>query len=318
MFGTTNKNSVVHNNNNNIYNSGNTNSYNSYSTVNIDNTSGKVTIINEAQGTKREDERYEILTWLSEVDYEQHHKFISSARQDNTGNWLFGKYDFIEWKNSRKSSIFWLHGIADFPSSMVIDMLMYQRQTNHALAYFYCKYGESDRQEPPSILSTVVKQFSLMNPGGFLPKAVISIYDEQKKHGVKSRQLDLDKSTELIIQLSRAFEQTVIVIDALDECNKATRYKLLAALKELALRSSTEGLKNKFFITSRNDDDIRLELGNESNVYIQPSDNSSDIRLFVVAEVEKYISRKRLLRGEVRPELKQTIIDTLTNGAGGM
>ncbi|KAL7275937.1 hypothetical protein RUND412_001094 [Rhizina undulata] len=89
---------------------------------------------------------------------------------------------------------------------------------------------------------------------------------------VKSRCLGLDKSTKLIRQLSRAFGQTVIIVDAIDECNKETRYQLLSALKKL--RSSTEGIK--IFITSRNDDDIRVELEDESEVYIQPSDNSSD------------------------------------------
>ncbi|KAL7273230.1 hypothetical protein RUND412_003934, partial [Rhizina undulata] len=262
------------------------------------------------------DERYEILTWLSKVDYEQHHKFISSARQDNTGNWLFEKPDFIAWRKST-SSIFWLHGIAGagktMLASMVIDTLKSQKQTNQALAYFYCKYGEIDRQEPQAILSTVVKQLSLTSPEGFLPEAVISLYDEQN-NGVKSRRLGLDKSKELILHLSRAFDETIIIVDALDECNKDTRYQLLAALKEL--RSSSEGVK--FFITSRNDDDILIQLQNESEVYIQPSDNSSDIELFAVAEVEKYISMGRLLRGEVRPELKHIIIDTLISGADRM
>ncbi|KAL7269736.1 hypothetical protein RUND412_007583 [Rhizina undulata] len=188
------------------------------------------------------------------------------------------------------------------------------RQSNQALAYFYCKYGKIDRQEPQSILSKVAEQLSLMIPEGLLPADVISLYQEQKKDGVKTRRLCLDNSKELILQLSRTFEQTVIIIDALDECNKDTRCQLLDALKELL--SSTERLK--IFITSRNDDDIRIELENESDVYIQPSDNSSDIKQFVVAEVEKYISRKRLLRGEVQPELKQTIMDTLTHGADGM
>ncbi|KAL7273963.1 hypothetical protein RUND412_003161 [Rhizina undulata] len=196
-------------------------------------------------------------------------------------------------------------------SSSIIDM---PRPTSHAVAYFYCKYGEIDRQEPQSILSTIVKQLSLLSPEGFLPKAVISYYEEQKKDGVESRRLGLDKSTELIHRLSKAFEQTVIIIDALDECNKETRYHLLVAMKKL--RSSTNGLK--IFLTSRNDADIRIELEMESEVYIQPSDNSSDIERFVVAEVEKYISTGRLLSREVGPELKQTIIDTLIKGADGM
>ncbi|KAL7270984.1 hypothetical protein RUND412_006292 [Rhizina undulata] len=262
-------------------------------------------------------ERVEILSWLSEVDYKEHHKFISSARQANTGNWLFEKNAFIEWDKS-SSSIFWLHGIAGagktMLASMVVDMFVDRMPNNHALAYFYCKYGESDREEPRSILSTIVKQISLMSPEGFLPKAVISLYKEQKKDGVKSRRLWLDQSTKLISQLSKAFERTVIIIDALDECKKETRCQLLDALKEL--RSSTEGVK--MFITSRNDEDIRIALEDESDVYIQSSDNSNDIKLFVVAEVEKHISKKRLLGGRVRDELKQTIINTLTNGADGM
>ncbi|KAL7267661.1 hypothetical protein RUND412_009742 [Rhizina undulata] len=200
---------------------------------------------------------------------------------------------------------------ADFYSSSVIDM---PRPTNHAVAYFYCKYGEIDCQEPQSILSTIVKQLSLLSPEGFLPKAVISLYNDQRKDGAESRRLGLDKSTELIQQLSKAFEQTVIIVDALDECNKETRYQLLVAFKKLC--SSTKSLK--IFLTSRNDDDIRIELENESEVYIQPSDNSTDIELFVVAEFEEYISSKRLLSGNVRPELKETIIDTLIKGADGM
>ncbi|KAL7268825.1 hypothetical protein RUND412_008536 [Rhizina undulata] len=86
------------------------------------------------------------------------------------------------------------------------------------------------------------------------------------------------------------------------------RCQLLDALKESL----------KIFISSRNDDDIRVELETESDVYIQPNDNSGDIELFVVAQVEKYISKKRLLRGNVSPELKKAIIKALTNGAGGM
>ncbi|KAL7273457.1 hypothetical protein RUND412_003700 [Rhizina undulata] len=171
-----------------------------------------------------------------------------------------------------------------------------------------------ERQEPESIFSALVKQLSLSSPEGFLPEAVISLYEKQKENGIE-RGLWLKESTELILNLSKAFEQTVIVVDALDECNKDTRYQLLVALNEL--RSSTNGFI-KVFITSRNDDDIVFQLTGEADVFIQASDNSRDIGRFVVAEVEKTISMGRLLRGRVQPKLKQTIIETLTNGANGM
>ncbi|KAL7266228.1 hypothetical protein RUND412_011235, partial [Rhizina undulata] len=327
MFNSAITNSQVDFSNSNVVNSGNTttDSYN----VNIQNTSGDVTVNTGLQGedlkslqqplreiseSLEENKRFEILNWLSKVDYKEHHNFIRSTRQPNTGNWLFKKHDFIQWNKSSSSTIFWLHGIAGAGKTMlassVIDMSW---PTNYAVAYFYCKYGEVDRQEPTSILSTIVKQLSLLSPEGSLPKTLISLYKEQRKDGIEFRPLGLDKSTKLIQQLSKAFEQTVIVVDALDECNKESRYKLLVALKKLC---STEGLK--IFLTSRNDDDIRLELENESEVFIQPSDNSGDIKIFVEREVEKYISTKKLLSGNVPLELKQTIIDTLIEGANGM
>ncbi|KAL7266629.1 hypothetical protein RUND412_010821 [Rhizina undulata] len=266
---------------------------------------------------KEDDERFDILDWLSQVNYEQHDKFIVAARQKDTRNWLFRKSDFIEWERST-SSIFWLHGIAGAGktvlASTVIDMFKNRMPTNHALAYFYCKYGEIVRQDPESILSTVVKQISLLSPHDFLPEVVISLYRKKRKNGV-TRRLWLEESTELISHLSKAFQQTVIIVDALDECKKETRYQLLIALKKL--RSSTNGLI-KVFITSRNDDDIVFQLTDEADVLIQPSDNSNDIERFVVAEVEKYISMGRLLRGRVRLELRETIIKTLTNGTDGM
>ncbi|KAL7272931.1 hypothetical protein RUND412_004239 [Rhizina undulata] len=299
MFQSINNNSVNNNNHSTVNN-------------NIGNTSGNVdvTIFNEAKGRNRDlqsmlgienklqdvsdAERLEILTWLSEVDYKRHHKFIASTRLADTGHWLFAKSTFTDWKKS-SSSIFWLRGIAGAGktvlASIAIDLFMHLRQPNQAVAYFYCKDGEIDRQEPQSIFNTVAKQLSLMSPEGVLPEAVISLYKQQKKQG------------------------TVIVIDALDECNKEIRCQLLVALKDLC-RSSTKGLK--IFVTSRNDNDIRLQLENESNVYIRQSNNSGDIKLFVVAEVEKYISNKRLLWSDVRPGLKQEIIDTLISGAGGM
>lgn len=117
------------------------------------------------------------------------------------------------------------------------------------------------------------------------------------------------------MKLTAEFRQTVICIDALDECNKTTRDKLLHALEQI-LRSSTSLVK--IFVTSRDDDDIVLHLDGSPNVYIKPDDNSGDIGCFVTAEVERCISEKKILRGGVSTELKERIIGTIISGAYGM
>ena len=58
-----------------------------------------------------DEERLEILKWLSEVPYERHHSFFNSIRNPETGKWLLEKKEFINWMKSTSSSILWLHGI---------------------------------------------------------------------------------------------------------------------------------------------------------------------------------------------------------------
>ncbi|KAL7265972.1 hypothetical protein RUND412_011497 [Rhizina undulata] len=73
----------------------------------------------------------------------------------------------------------------------------------------------------------------------------------------------------------------------------------------------------KVFLTSRDSDDIMLQLEGVPNVYIQLNDNSGDIAAFVRTEVEKCISKKSLLRGSVGPELKGFIIYRQIRDASG-
>ena len=186
---------------------------------------------------------------------------------------------------------------------------------NDALAYFYCKYGESDRNDPEPILRTIVKQLSIVDSGSPLPEAVVSLYRKHKKDGFKSGKLQVDESKNLITQLTEGFHETIIVIDALDECDKGSRDKLLDALKSIL---EEETRRVKVFVTSRDDDDIVLHLSGVPNVYIQSSDNSSDIKTFIEGEVEQCILKKKLLRGSVDPELKELITSTLANKAQGM
>ncbi|KAL7268016.1 hypothetical protein RUND412_009377 [Rhizina undulata] len=275
------------------------------------NTNSPVSIVlNDGQG--RDKERSKILKWLSRVPFKDHHSFVRSVQQDGTGKWLLEKQDFINWKDSTSSSILWLRGNG---KSLVIDKFEIEgaKSRQQAIAYFYCSHGEKDRQDPVSILSTLVKQLSLIvSPEGSLPKSVVSIF---KKHESNSGKLQLSESQELIATLTENFIQTTIVIDALDECDKESRKELLTAL-EVIMKSSAGVIK--IFVTSRPADDIELKLEGVLNVYIHSSDNSEDIAAFVRAKIDKSISEKLLLRGSVTSELKESVIEKLTKGADGM
>ncbi|KAL7273442.1 hypothetical protein RUND412_003714 [Rhizina undulata] len=291
MFSSAINNSQVDNNNNNVIGSGNINS-----PVTIGNI-----VVNEGQG--RDKERSGIL------------KSLSTA---GTLEWLLEKKDFIDWEASSSSSILWLRGLAragkTVLTSFVIDTFESSRLNNDAVLYFYCKHGEKERQDPLSILSTLVKQLSLlMSPeGSQLPQPVVSIF---KKHDSKSGKLQLSESQELIASLAKNFVRTTIVIDALDECDKELREELLIALK--AIRKSSARVF-KIYVTSHPANDIELKLEGVPNIYFHSSDNSGDIAAFVKAEIEKCILEKLLLRGDATPDLKGSIIEKLTKGADGL
>jgi selenocysteine-specific translation elongation factor len=84
--------------------------------------------------------------------------------------------------------------------------------------------------------------------------------------------LEFDECVELILALLGANPAT-IVIDAVDECDPAGRYKLLMALGEILQESANIA---KVFVRSRDDRDIVDWLASSPNSYVSTRDNSKD------------------------------------------
>ena len=55
-------------------------------------------------------ERRELLQWVSKVQYGRHYQDIERKRSPNTGEWLINHDTFHEWLNSPISSVIWLQG----------------------------------------------------------------------------------------------------------------------------------------------------------------------------------------------------------------
>jgi hypothetical protein len=106
-----------------------------------------------------------------------------------------------------------------------------------------------------------------------------------------------------------------IIIDALDECDPEERYNWLSALDTIVSQSAS---LIRLFVSSRNDGDIVCQLEESPNIFIRASDNFTDIARYVQEEVSKAIKQKRIVRGNVSPETKQLIIETLITGSQGM
>jgi NACHT domain len=193
--------------------------------------------------------------------------------------------------------------------SKIIDALTPEHETTqHAIIYFYCCYKEEDRTNPASVLRTLVKQLCLMAPARSLPEPVLSIYEERETEGL----LGPEESKDLIITLLKLYhhEQTIIVIDALDECRTDIRKQLFGYLKHIV----TSVHNVKLFITSRNDNSIRKMLNESLDHYIDAVDNTKDIETYIKSEVERCFDDGNITDRET----KNDMIAALKKGANGM
>ena len=156
---------------------------------------------------------------------------------------------------------------------------------------------------------------SCLEDGSAILRPVRERYDERKKQGFTSIPPSLEESTDLIIALTTHRPLTTIVIDALDECDPASRPDLLQALEQIVHHSSS---LVKIFVSSRNDQDIVCHLADCPNLQIEATKNQADIINFVNSEVRRRISRKELLLGNPTSNLISLIIQRLCDGAHGM
>jgi hypothetical protein len=103
--------------------------------------------------------------------------------------------------------------------------------------------------------------------------------------------------------------------DAIDECNVDERNDLLDSLNDIVEAAQN---KVKILISSRDDGNLASQLSNSIRIQIREEDNANDIRRFVTDKVGTQIQKKKLLRGEVSPELKEHVVKTLVHGGQGM
>ena len=183
--------------------------------------------------------------------------------------------------------------------------------------YFYCtrSAAEPERSDPHAVLASILRQLSCVKPGAPILSPVIEKY---KRHGegFKSNGLDPDDSRDLIIRLIEDYSMTIIVVDALDECDPVRRQNLLDAFEHI-LKESV-GLV-KIFVSSRNDQDIVYTLREYPNMEISSDKNTADIKAYVETETMRLVRTGQLLRNSrAKEKMTASIMKQISGGADGM
>lgn len=183
------------------------------------------------------------------------------------------------------------------------------------LAYFYCSRNraEPERADTDEILRCIARQLCRDKPELPICEALKHLYGKMGKPPAGQKRPPLDLTVGLIMKVLQDNPAT-IVIDALDECDVATRYRLFEVLDALVTKSSNIV---KVFLTSRNDGDIVCRLSTTPNIYIDAHKNRADIARFVHGEVQNAISKGLMLNGNVSDGLRTRILFTLDQRAHG-
>ncbi|RFN48824.1 src like-proteiny-3 domain [Fusarium flagelliforme] len=269
-------------------------------------------------------ERDEMLGWFSKARVEDHHRTAKDQRTIDTAEWVLKKQQYLAWSSDSGSSLLWIKGISGAGKTTIISRLVdtYHESAENEdsfaqphVAYFYCKRDAADRRFSEDIFRSFIRQLaSAYHP---LPGKLVQTYRVKSPKSSLSTQLYEEDYEGLLIELIPRTTETVLILDALDECvGQDTRSsgeigKVLKTLKRLL---DTE-LPIKIVVASRYEKRIKHDFNGKHMIEISADDNSNDIKKMVLARINDY----NLTDPEVRinQDLEEKILKVFNDKSQG-
>lgn len=213
------------------------------------------------------------------------------------------------------SSLLWLYGKPGcgktILSSTIIESVAKhcQTHTTQAVAYFYFAFSDVEKQNHQNMIRSVIAQLSAQS--GITTKAVEDLFST---YGNGQRQPSDHALMEVLHQSINGFDETFIILDALDECKD--RWGLLQCLEEiLGWRLETLHM----MVTSRPEEDIKdfFEplLDQNGKICIRSALVNDDIRAYVRDRIQNDVKLKRWRK---QPEVQWEIETSLMDRVDGM
>jgi hypothetical protein len=259
-----------------------------------------------------DNERRQILDDFLFVNPHENFKTSLKLRYPTTGFWLTENKTFSTWLCGSSSHL-WLSGIPGAGktvlSGLIIEECMNRTTAERAAAFFYCDYKSPNSQNAVNILGSIASQLARQNENSF---QLLSKYHRtlHPQHQLKQSP-EIEQLIQLLRNMSSTFEDVRIVVDGLDECGSST-VDVLEAFKSVIHEHETISLA----LLSRDEIEIREELGPPVCEYIEIAAHTKDLEHYVRSEIENRINRKKLRVKSV--DLKEEIVFQLVSRAKGM
>ncbi|TVY23573.1 Ankyrin repeat and protein kinase domain-containing protein [Lachnellula hyalina] len=256
------------------------------------------------------EERLQMLNFLSNIEAQKWQDSNIRLRQPGTGIWFTDGPEFKTWRSEANTKL-WINGIPGAGKTILVSSIIQEVEklmdSQNALAFFYCDYKDANTHNPLCILGSLARQLIAQNEECF--EYLSTFY---RDHFTKDRQIRASTSEELcdlIVKVSAQFQNTMIVVDGLDEISE-DRADITRFLR--GLNDHSRSVKTLF--ASRPEVDIGHVLEDFEKISIAAM--SSDLCLYVGSEIERRTKSRKL--NITDRDLKEHIMKTLIEGADGI
>ena len=185
-------------------------------------------------------------------------KNFNPQRVEGTCEWFLNDERFRRWQNSRTSALLWVSagpgcGKSVLSRSLVDEGRLSTSVATSTVCYFFFKDGEEGRTGEADALSAILHQLFSRQATARLIRHALSAH-KNYGHSLSRNSSELWRILMDCIKSVDAGE-IICVLDALDECDVASRKQIIDRLRYFYFQEQNTS-KLKFLITSRPYDDL--------------------------------------------------------------
>ncbi|KAI5461698.1 hypothetical protein BGZ63DRAFT_241162 [Mariannaea sp. PMI_226] len=249
-----------------------------------------------------------VLDFFMEVSPQPSLETSIKLRHAMTGLWLTESQGFISWLETPGSKL-WLTGIPGAGKTVLAGSVIQEALTRSyasseiSAGFFFCDYKNPATWDMVKILGALASQLARQKDEAF--EILLQYYNDLHPETGLPQTPDPEELRARIGEMCKLFNQTIIVVDGLDECgdNVDDVVDILVQMAEYS-----EGVSLALF--SRDHLNIRIRLEEDYKV-VEVAAHTEDIQLYVSAELEKRIQSRRLQLSDI--SMKDEIMETLVN-----
>ncbi|KAL4882924.1 hypothetical protein BJY04DRAFT_217008 [Aspergillus karnatakaensis] len=251
-----------------------------------------------------------VLNFFMQYNPQPHLEISLRLRHPLTGLWFTEGDIFKSWLHSPSSKL-WLSGIPGagktvLAGSIIEGAINTSQQGSTASCFFFCDYKSVETQNPIIVLSSLASQLARQDSRAF---AILDDYYQQLHPDKRSsNSLSITELSNRLVAMAKIFNRVYLVVDALDECGTSS------ALTEELVGLVNQAPSISIALLSRDEVHIRDHL--EPLQHIEIAAQSGDVQLYVRAELEERIQKRKLRLN--KESFKEEIIQALIDGAKGM